>query len=340
MCALDASRLSWAVLLLLACIHSVAPPSGSPSADKALMRFAIPNIQDVACDAANCVVLHGGQLSQLPSLAPIATLPDAPLVDSLWADAGQWWVEGPCEQGRCRHALNLSPLAVGPDQPAPPLPLAGEAPELTAYSELWIAAWNHAHALQWRTGFDRLAVSDGPAILTLLRGMEGSAQLIRTGVNAAFVRLELNAAGPIFPATLAMHPTGMEGYLLAWPSPILIAFDPLTLSRHWTLLLDAPAQGLFIDTSGRFLVVGTGEAEVDPLIQWSLPLPDPAAVADPFRDEALRAPGRPPMSAVEVIDLSTHKSVLQVHGQWRRWLTLPDGRVVVATDKEIAYFKP
>jgi hypothetical protein len=120
----------------------------------------------------------------------------------------------------------------------------------------------------------------------------------------------------------------------------LIAFDPLTLARHWTLLLDSPGQGLFIDTSGRFLVIGTGEAEVDPLIQWSLPLPDPAAVADPFRDEALRAPGRPPMSAVEVIDLSTHKSVLQVHGQWRRWLTLPDGRVVVATDKEIAYFKP
>ena len=54
----------------------------------------------------------------------------------------------------------------------------------------------------------------------------------------------------------------------------------------------------------------------------------------------IRSLPRPPMTRVHVIDLKDHEEVAVLRGQYRRWLSLPDGRKLVASDQEVMFFKP
>lgn len=323
--------------LLLACAHPSAPTATpSEKASASSWRIPVRFLQDVACDGGRCLALHGGQLSRLPTMQPIPGL-QLPEWDTLRHGEQGWEVEGPCGEDRCVTSLSLDPPGVGTPSPVPGLPVGAEAPE--NLGDLWIDGWNLARKQGWRSGFDRVVVAQGPGTVRLLKGMDGAAQLIRQGVDPAVARIGLGGAeGPEFPATLAMHPTGIEAYLSAWPSPLVIAVDPNTLQRHWTLPLEGAAQGLFVDTTGRFLVVGVGTTEVTS--GWAWPLPSGSATADPFRDEAIRGTPRPPISTVDVIDLQDHTVKVELRGSYRRWLTLPDGRQLVATDQELVFFTP
>lgn len=265
-------------------------------------------------------------------MQPIGTLTGW---DTLRHSSAGWELEGNCEVARCRAKLTLDPFGVSDQN----LILETKTSETDQEPEAaWIDRWNQALKAGWRSGFDRIVVASGPATVELTGEMDGSAQLFRHGVDPAFAKVWLgNAAGMRFPANLAMHPTGVEAYLCAWPSPLVIAFDPLNLQRHWTLPLDGASQGLFVESSGRFLLVGTGSAGTEP---WSWTGPDATENEDPYRDEVLRRQSRPPISAVEVVDLQNHEVRVELKGRYRRWLSLEDGRKLVATDQELVFFQP
>ena len=103
--------------------------------------------------------------------------------------------------------------------------------------------------------------------------------------------------------------------------------------------LDGAASGLFVDGSGRWLVVSEGPPATDRLIDWPAVSPDPNAAADPWRDEILRGLDRPPSDATVVIDLATHAVAARARGSLRRFLPLPD-RPVLATDREVVFVSP
>ncbi len=332
----------WPLLLLLtACPKGPAPtdPSGPSTSD--LWRIPLPGLVDVACDEGRCLALRGPELVRLPSLEAVS-LPSALIFDRLRHDAGGWRLAGPCAEGqpeRCSYRLSLEPLSVGTPErePSPAVVAAGAEEE---YRSRWTSAWNQAIARGWRAGFDRRVVLPGAAELQLLPGLDGNAQLRRTGENPAFIKLMLGATGNVFPGNLALHPTGVEVYLAAWPSPLLIALDPVTLDRRWVLPLDGGVQGLFIEPGGRFLMVASGDASARAPEDWAWPEPDPAAVVDPAGDDALRTQQRPAMSRIYAVDLQDHSVAVELPGQWRRWIPLPDGRVLVASSQQIVFFKP
>ncbi|MFN7145791.1 MAG: hypothetical protein ACK4YP_18595, partial [Myxococcota bacterium] len=173
---------------------------------------------------------------------------------------------------------------------------------------------------------------------TWLRGLDGADQLVRTGAGSRTARLGAASSSVSYPAWLAMHPTGVEAYLVAWPAPVVRAFDPGTLEVRWTLPVDGAAQGLFVDAGGRWLVVGIGPATTERFADWPVLRPDPAAPLDPFRDEVLRALDRPPVDEVLVIDLAAQAVVARAKGVFRRFLPLQ--RPVLATDREVVFLVP
>ncbi|HNH46332.1 MAG TPA: hypothetical protein PKY30_04815 [Myxococcota bacterium] len=334
----------WLLLLFLtACPKGPAPTTASGPSTTDLWRIPLPGLVDVACDEGRCMALRGTELVRLPSLEAVP-LPTTAALDRLRHDAQGWRVAGACADGapgRCSYALSLEPLALGAAEPEPPVPVhaAGTVEEAESRNR-WTSAWNHAIAEGWRSGFDRRVVLPGAAELQLLPGLDGTAQLRRTGENPAFIKLMLGATGKVFPGNLALHPTGVEVYLAAWPSPLLIALDPVSLDRRWVLPLDGGVQGLFIEPGGRFLLVASGDASARAPESWAWPEPDPAAATDPAGDEALRDQQRPAMSRIYAVDLQDHSVAVELPGQWRRWIPLPDGRVLVASSQQIVFFKP
>jgi hypothetical protein len=113
----------------------------------------------------------------------------------------------------------------------------------------------------------------------------------------------------------------------------------VSLATRWALPLEGAAHPLFIDAGGRLLLAGVGTSETERWTDW--PLPDGrGAVADPARDESLRAAERPSTDGVVVVDLDSGESIARARGTFRRWLALPDGRFLLATDREIVFFQP
>ncbi len=331
------------LLLLTACPKGPAPTAQSSDSSNDLWRLPLPGLVDVACDGGRCLALRGNALVQLPSLEAVE-LPASGPFDRLRHDNSGWSLAGPCGAelpGRCSFPLSLEPLALGTPVPEPTSAVEkGKEGEEAEARTRWTSAWNHAIAQGWRAGFDRRVVLPGASELQLLPGLDGTAQLRRTGENPAFIKLMLGATGTVFPATLALHPTGVEVYLTAWPSPLLIALDPVSLDRRWVLPLDGGVQGLFVEPGGRFLLVASGDASVRGPESWDWPEPDPSAVADPAGDEALRSQQRPAMSRIYAVDLQDHSVAVELPGTWRRWIPLPDGRILVASSQQLVFFKP
>jgi len=331
----------WTLPLLLACAAGPTSTGGAAGGalEPAAPRLVLPGLADVACAGSTCRALVDGALVALPEGTPVGSPGALMGADTLRASGDGWEVEGPCDAGRCTRALDADG---NPGAPAPVATVAVALEEtplpLAEAGAAFVAAWNAGLARGWRSGFFRVIVGPGEGRITWLRGLEGAGQLVRAGAGSRTVRLGAASSAASYPAWLAVHPTGMEAYLVAWPAPVVRAFDPATLDVRWTLPVEGAAQGLFVDPGGRWLVVGTGTGTTERFADWPNPRPDPDATLDPTRDEALRTAERPPMEAVLVIDLATRAVIGRAAGTFRRFLALD--RPVLATDREILFLDP
>lgn len=332
--------------LAVACVRTGPDAPGAAIADAgdaggAGRRIPIPGLRDVACAEGGCVALAATGLVRLDDLSRVSA--DLSAWDTLRpGEGGGWGVEGDCEGGRCAAPLGGDGV-VGPSTPIASVApaLEDQSPPLAEDAKRYTAWWNAAIANRWRAGFRRVVVGPGDAVVSWSRGGEGVGQLVRSGARPSFARVPAPDAPVSYPAWLALHPTGTEGYLLPWPATTVTAFDPVALTTRWTAALGGAGVGLFVDAGGRWLLAEVGDGDVgDRWLDWPVPaLPD-APAADPFRDEVLRASPRPPATHTVVVDLSAHSVVARVPGRHRRFLGRPDGGWLLATDREVLLFPP
>lgn len=192
-----------------------------------------------------------------------------------------------------------------------------------------------------RVGFYRLVVPPGDARVALLPG--NGSTLMRTGGGIKAVRLGIPEAQQPWPAALALHPTGRELYVLAWPDGVLRALDPATLAPRWTLPLENPAYGVYIDGTGRYLVGQVMDMELvlpGDVAQPAAALKRLAAWPEPdgdCTDEALRDRDAPPATGTFVVDLATRSVAAALPGRLRRTLAVPGPGLLVATSEALQY---
>lgn len=320
-----------------AAVGAVAAPVATP----APFRLPLVGLRDVACGASGCVALTARGLLRVPSLEPLVLPGLPPAWDTLGAAAdGGLVLEGPCEQGWCRAPVEGAALGPMAPAPAPALAVAPALPDLVAeVGDLARFAARRAE-LGWRAPFTRLLVAPDGAPISLSRGGDGAGQLVRAGAPPRIVRIPVAASAATFPATLALHPDGAEAYVVAWPDASVRAFDPATLAVRWSVSVGGPAQGLFVDPSGRWLVTQTGPEDDERLVDWPLPALDAGAAADPTRDEVLRRQDRPRADRTVVVDLAAQAVAVEARGAFRRFTVAEDARLVLATDQELVFFTP
>jgi hypothetical protein len=329
------------LLLLLACAAGSRPtgPDAGGATEAPGTRIPLPGLADVACTGSECRALVNGSLVSLPDATPLGAPGALAAFDTLRATAIGWEVEGPCASPGPRCVAPLAadgtPGALVAALPGPTL--EEDTPSLARAAETFTVAWNAGIAAGWRSGFHRLIVGPGGGRITWIRGLDGAGQLVRAGAGSRTVRLGAATAAVSWPGWLALHPTGVEAYLVAWPSPLVRAFDPATLDLRWTLPVDGPARGLFVDPGGRWMLVAVGPGTTERYVEWPLAVPTPTR--DLAADEVLRALDHPPADATLVIDLATHAVVARAAGELRRFLPFPD-RPLLATDREIVYLTP
>jgi len=303
-----------AALLLLALAGCPHAPRGTTPAPSAKARWSpAPGLVDVACSAEG--VCEGQDAS------------------------GRWSFRADAPAAR-------SPVSAGaPSLLLPPAPSAArETPDeldQDGQAAMFASQLSDAVRASARVGFYRLVVSPGDARVALLPG--NGSTLMRTGGGIKAVRLGIPEAQQPWPAALALHPTGRELYVLAWPDGVLRALDPATLAPRWTLPLENPAYGLYIDGSGRYLVgqvmdmelvlpgdVAQPAAALDRLAPW--PEPDGDCT-----DEALRDQDAPPATGTFVVDLATRSVAAALPGRLRRTLAVPGPGLLVATSEALQY---
>ena len=276
----------------------------------------MPALRDVACNETQCVALTAAGLVSLePGLPPLPLVVPADAA-VLRVDAGAW-------------ATLPSP---------PPPPLLDDPPPLAEQVASFTVAWNAGIAAHWRSRFQRIVLGPGGGVISWTRGAEGGGQLMRIGAGRAFARVSTVPSPVSYPAWLALHPTGTEAYLLAWPTPVLAAFDPVSVVPRWSVELGGAGHGLFVDPEGRWLLAEIGPGRTDRLVDWPLPAPDPTR--DLADDAVLRTLPRPDATEVVVVDLAAHAIAFRANGAHRRWLALPGGRYLLATDREAVFFRP
>jgi hypothetical protein len=280
-----------------------------------LQRIPMPGLRDVACDeAAGCVALAGDRLVDLRTLAPVGD--PVPADHDVVARVGDTWV------------TSRAPVPETVDEPPP----------LAEETEQFRLQHNRAVANGWRAAFSRILVLPN-GLVTWARGTEGTGQLVRTAGSVAFVRIPAASSPVSYPAWLALHPTGMEAYLLPWPSDTLTAFDPGRLATRWSLALGGAGVGLFVDGDGRWLLAQVGTDDTDRFVDWPLPAFVADTATDPLADERVRAFPRPPAQSTVLVDLSRQDVAVRVAGAFRGWASMGASRVL-ATDREVVIFEP
>ena len=330
--------LTVALLPLAGCGPKVAPNLADgvedralPDAEAAPVPPALPTrVDGFACLARGCVVWSGDSLRPLTAqgtLGDARALGQTPTGVLDVQDGGLAWL-APCEgadlcasqldgSGQLGEprALELAPAA----DPRTPLALAEE--------------WNDMRARELRVPFRQRVPTRDQGTLSYLRGASnGSAQLVRTGSRHLMEAVPAVPGAASYPRWLAMHPTGRESFLMVWPDTILAAIDPDSLDRRWELHLRGPAHGLFIDATGRWLVLAEGGTrELERILDFDALGPDWPADRDPSSDAALLSSERPGASAVVVVDLSGPRIATRLTGEYRGFGSAPDGGVWVAT---------
>lgn len=256
-------------------------------------------------------------------------------MDTLSATADGWAVQGVCPGGGCAwdiardFSVQPGPRKVPMDSP----PLRDEPGTLTEEVSALTSWWRAHDPVTTRIPFLPVLVSPDGRPVVLTRGSGGSGQVF-TGGRALPVAIPPSPSS--WPGWFTLHPSGREAYVLAWPSGVLRAFDPVGLVPRWTVDLGGAATGLFLAAGGRFLLAVTGPGTTERLVDW----PIRALEGDPTADEWLRIEPRPPADAVVVVDVATRTRLARVPGKYRRFLARPDGTLLVATDREIATIRP
>ena len=330
--------LTLALLPLAGCGPKVAPNVADgvedrplPDVEAAPVPPALPAAVDgFACVAAGCVVWAGDGLRPLTdqgTLGEARTLGQTPSGVLDVHDGGLAWL-APCDGAPlCAQQLDGSGQLGEPQ----PLDLAS-APDPRTPQAL-AEEWNDMRTRELRVPFRPRVPTRDKGTLSYLRGAsDGSAQLVRTGTRRLMEAVPGVPGAASYPRWLAMHPTGRESFLMVWPGTILTAIDPDSLDRRWELHLRGPSHGLFVDATGRWLVLAEGGTrELDRILDFDALGPDWPADRDPTSDAALLSSERPGASGVGVGDLSGPRIATRVAGEYRGFGSTPDGGVWVAT---------
>jgi hypothetical protein len=288
-----------------------------------------------------CLVLDATGLAELApdGAEPVRLANIVGDADGLTLFDGAPAVTLPCpDMGRCVQSLSAAgaevhglPMAEPSVAPASELDQDGQA-------AMFARQFSPAAKSGGRVGFYRLVIAPDGGRLALLPG--NGATLLHTGHGIQAVRLGVQDVAQPWPATLALHPSGQELYVMAWPDGTVRAMDPLTLAPHWTLPLGAPAFGLYIDPTGRYLVGQLASLEeddadisaaLDRMDSWA----EPDGSAD---DEVLRNRELPPTNATFVLDIADRTVAAALPGRLRRVVNVPDG-LLIATTEAVQFVK-
>ena len=330
----------FSLLILFLALSSACHRDRAPStvvAAPSSAWTAWPGLVDAVCypGESRCVVLDSSGLAEFtPGGAAAVRLPtDVAGADGLTLLDGVPAITLPCpDMGRCVQSLSTPPGEVhGLPMQEPSVAPVSELDQ-DGQAAMFARQFSPAAKAGGRVGFYRLVVAPDGGRVALLPG--NGATLVHTGHGIQAVRLGLQDVAQPWPATLALHPSGQELYVMAWPDGTVRAMDPLTLAPHWTLPLGAPAFGLYIDPTGRYLIGQLASLEEDDtdisearnrMAAWA----EPDGSAD---DEALRSRESPPANATFVLDIAERSVAAALPGRLRRSLNVPDGLLIATTE--------
>lgn len=322
------------------------------------VRREVADLQAAACGETRCVLADSKQLVPFDpvTLEPAsAAVPHGmSAVTRIVPRGAEFLVEGLCEHGPCsvtyqRDGTILATFmmpATTPDPmesilvPGDPALEPAPAPENPALAER--NQWAGLMEAGRRLPFARRVPVSGGGMFTYQRELGGGAgKLLRIGGGFR----SIDAPGTQHTVTsegwLAIHPSGLEVYLLLWPEPKLHAYDARSLSPRWSVELPGPAQGLFVDPAGRYTLLSlTAPPDPDRLTDY----PAPALAADADVEQlmgSLALPDdRPTADGVLLVDLAAHRIAAQASGAFRGWLSTPDGAYLLVTDSELVRLEP
>ncbi len=298
------------------------PAPSAPAATVAIQvtaRQAVPGLRSVACDEEGCRWRTASEQARFSpeTLEVVEILAKVPL-----EEPGPVGDTNPSVEAAAmpEQQLDAPPEEPSPEPSAPANPLQAEI-------EAWQALMSAGESLPFQR---RVPVVGGT--VSYRRGMDGGGKLSRTGGGFRTIDAPAIAHTVTCEGWLAPHPSGLEAYLLLWPTPELIAYDTRALAPRWSIELPGPAQGLFVDAAGRFAMLAlTAAPDEDRLTDY------PAASLD-------APPGlpadRPEHRRILLLDLASGRIAAEAPGSFVAWLPSPDGGWLLATDQELLRLEP
>ena len=287
--------LNWIAIFLLSCgprVTTNAPGSTLEDAGSYAEVLQLDQVTGLQCENENCTVATQSGVHQLDLKTSGLSEPQAPPDDD--------------------HPTASYPLDSSPN----PLP----------------EQWNDQIANTWRSPFRAQVPSPDGGSLRLVRGLSShTSRIMRVGGKVVVARQAPPPDQILYPRVMALHPTGQEAYLIVWPNPDLIAFQPNSLETNWRIRLDGPAIGLFVSENGRYLVAELdGIAPEEQLLDYEdFPVDVPSGV-DPISDEAIASLPRPLGKNTAVIDLAEGKTVARLPGPYVGFHLTKKGAVVAS----------
>ncbi len=279
-------------------------------------RRAVPGLREVHCDDDGCSWFTATERVRfdLASLEPIGTEPLEHVGDRIESS--------PLSAVFGEHENPMDEILEGAQDEQTPEP---EAPANPLQAE--VALWSEWMAAGSPLPFHRRVPVVG-GMVTYQRGLGGGGgKLLRMGGGFRTI----DAPGTEHTVTcegwLAPHPSGLEVYLLLWPTATLTAYDARALIPRWDLELPGPAQGLFVDPAGRFAMLALTEPP-DPDRLTDYPPADLAGNAGLISDH-------PAHTHALLLDLASGRTAAQAEGSLVAWLPTPDGAWLMATDSEL-----
>ena len=246
-----------------------------------------------------------------------------------------------CEAKECtiqtqttQHSLNVeSGELAALDSPTPEANDEQASWSLLENPETLADQWNRQIANDWRSPFRREVPSPDGGSLRMVRGLSAhTSRIMRVGGKVVVARQAPPPDGLLYPRIMALHPTGQEAYLIVWPNPDLIAFQPNSLATNWRIRLGDPAVGLFVSEDGRFLVAETGGvAPEGQLLDYESNPVDVPTGQDPISDQAVTFINRPLATSTVVVDLALGGPVARLPGPFVGFQLTESGAVVAST---------